>query len=48
LRSLDGRAFQQKLGQFLLRRGFDFETSRAACRRLWQERLSDQPAEPPG
>ena len=38
LRASDGREFQQKLGQFLVRRGFDYETARGACRRLWEER----------
>lgn len=37
LRLLDEREFQQKLGQFLLRRGFDYESARTACRRLWEE-----------
>ena len=36
LAALDERSFDQKLGQFLLRRGFDFETARSACRRLRQ------------
>lgn len=34
---LDERAFQQRLGQFLLRRGFDYETASSVCRRLWRE-----------
>jgi regulatory protein len=38
LRSSDSREFQQKLGQFLLRRGFDYATAGAACRRLWEQR----------
>ena len=37
LRAADEREFTTRLGQFLLRRGFDYETARAACRRLWQE-----------
>jgi regulatory protein len=37
LRLADEREFQQKIGQFLLRRGFDYETARAATRRLWSE-----------
>ena len=41
LRSLDDREFAQKLGQFLVRRGFDYETARTACRRL-REELSPQ------
>lgn len=42
LRSPDSREFQQRLGQFLLRRGFDYETARAACRRLWEQREAVQ------
>lgn len=37
LRQADERTFVQRVGQFLLRRGFDYETARAACRRLWSE-----------
>jgi regulatory protein len=38
LRLTDEREFLQKVGQFLLRRGFDYETARTAARRLWAER----------
>jgi regulatory protein len=38
LRAADEREFAQKLGQFLVRRGFDYETARAATRRLWEQR----------
>jgi regulatory protein len=38
LRLAEEREFTQKIGQFLLRRGFDYETARAAARRLWIER----------
>jgi regulatory protein len=38
LRGLDERTFMQRLGQFLLRRGFDYDTCKSACRRLWAER----------
>ena len=37
LRALDERTFEQKVGQFLVRRGFDYETVRSACRRLREE-----------
>jgi regulatory protein len=40
LRALDQRTFVQRLGQFLLRRGFDYETARSATRRLWSEVLN--------
>lgn len=30
--------FERRLGGFLLRRGFSYETTRATVRRLWQER----------
>jgi regulatory protein len=47
LDTLDGRSFDQKLGQFLLRRGFDFETARSACHRLRRaESLENAPLEP--
>jgi regulatory protein len=41
LRAVEEHPFREKLGQFLLRRGFDYETARAACRRLWEEKLSE-------
>ena len=37
LRGHDQRSFEQKVGQFLLRRGFDYGTARTACRRLWDD-----------
>jgi len=40
LRALSGLAypeFRRRLGDFLLRRGFDFETARRTVDRLWQE-----------
>jgi regulatory protein len=37
LRAQDERTFDQKIGQFLVRRGFDYETARSACRRLREE-----------
>lgn len=37
LRALDERAFRQRLGAFLQRRGFDYEASAAAVGRLWSE-----------
>ena len=37
LRLLDERTFRQRLGAFLQRRGFDYETSRTVVNRLWQE-----------
>ena len=41
LRNLDDREFAQKLSQFLVRRGFDYEAARTACRRLRDEVPSD-------
>ena len=37
LRGLDERTFRQRLGGFLQRRGFDYETTASAVSRLWQE-----------
>lgn len=37
LRGLDERTFKQRLGGFLQRRGFEYESSAAAIRRLWAE-----------
>lgn len=45
--------FERRLGNFLLRRGFSYETTRATVRRLWQERPNsdgdgtDVPPKPP-
>jgi regulatory protein len=38
LRVADQREFRQRLGQLLLRRGFDWEAIEAATNRLWAER----------
>jgi regulatory protein len=46
LKESDLPTFRRRLGQFLLRRGFDFEAARAAVDRLWRE-VSPSPA-PPG
>lgn len=37
LRGLPYRDFQRRLGDFLLRRGFSYETARRTVRRLWEE-----------
>jgi regulatory protein len=37
LRSLDERTFQTRLGQWLARRGFDWEVTAKAVARLWAE-----------
>ena len=37
LRGLDERTFRQRLGGFLQRRGFDYETTAATVSRLWAE-----------
>jgi regulatory protein len=37
LSTLDERAFRQRLGQFLARRGFGWETVEPVVERLWQE-----------
>lgn len=37
LRALDERTFKQRLGGFLQRRGFDYESSAKATSRLWTE-----------
>ncbi len=36
--------FRRRLGDFLLRRGFDLETAQEAVRRLWEELRGEQPA----
>ena len=41
LRTLDEAEFQRRLGQFLLRRGFDYESAKGVCRRLWAEVQSE-------
>ena len=42
---LDYRGFRQKMGGFLLRRGFAYETVRQAVNSLWQESQGELPAE---
>lgn len=37
LRSLDERTFRQRLGAFLQRRGFDYDSANTAVRRIWAE-----------
>ena len=37
LRNLDYPTFRRRLGQFLLRRGFPYETARALVNELWQQ-----------
>lgn len=37
LRALDERTFKQRLGAFLQRRGFDYETTRSVVNRLFEE-----------
>ncbi len=46
-RELEHREFRDKLGAFLVRRGFSYETARQAVERLW-EALRDESALPPG
>jgi regulatory protein len=43
LRALDERTFKQRLGAFLQRRGYGYETIRPVVARLWQE-TTGQPA----
>ena len=47
LSTLDEPAFRQRLGQFLLRRGFDWETVTPTVDRLWREH-ADERIVPPG
>jgi regulatory protein len=42
LGSRDEGEFEQKIGQFLLRRGFDYDSARRATRRLWLEVRGNQ------
>jgi regulatory protein len=37
LRALDERTFKQRLGAFLQRRGFSYDTTRSVVNRLWSE-----------
>jgi regulatory protein len=41
LAHLDERTFRTRLGQFLARRGFDWDTIAAVVDRLWQERVEE-------
>ncbi|MBA2448472.1 MAG: RecX family transcriptional regulator [Chloroflexi bacterium] len=43
LRGLDERTFRQRLGAFLQRRGFDYEVSAVAVKRLWNELEPERP-----
>lgn len=47
LSTLDEASFRQRLGQFLLRRGFDWETVTPTVDRLWREH-ADERIVPPG
>jgi len=40
--------FQRRLGDFLLRRGFSYDTARATVRRLWAETRDAATGDPPG
>jgi len=42
LRTMDERTFRQRLGGFLQRRGFDYETTRTVVNRLWTESSQEQ------
>ncbi len=44
LSGLDYREFRRRLGDLLLRRGFDYETAREAVERLWREASAGAPA----
>ncbi len=41
-RALERRAFLDKLGAFLVRRGFTYEVAKDAAQRLWNEMRTDQ------
>lgn len=45
LKGLDYRTFRDRLGAFLARRGFDWETTKDAVNRLWQETQGELPDE---
>jgi regulatory protein len=47
LSTLDEQGFRQRLSQFLLRRGFDWETVTPTVERLWREH-ADERIVPPG
>ena len=40
-RNLERRAFMEKLGAFLVRRGFSYEVAKDAAKRLWDETRQD-------
>jgi regulatory protein len=42
LHALEWPEFRQKLGAFLLRRGFNYEISASVTRRIWQEQHSEE------
>jgi regulatory protein len=42
LSALDEAGFRQRLGQFLLRRGFDWETVTPVVDRLWREHVNER------
>lgn len=41
--ALDAQAFKQKLGAYLMRRGFNYEVAAQAIRRAWEEVHADTP-----
>ena len=41
IRTLRYQDFERRLGSFLLRRGFSYETTRSTVRRLWRESADD-------
>lgn len=45
LRGLDYRVFRQRLGSYLLRRGFAYDAVAAVSKRIWQEIGEEQPEE---
>lgn len=45
---LDARTFRQKLGQFLARRGYEYDLIRQVTSQLWHELREDPPAEDAG
>lgn len=44
--ALEHREFMDKLGAFLVRRGFSYEVARQAAQRLWDEARESSPTEP--
>jgi regulatory protein len=45
LRSLDHETFRKRLGSFLQRRGFDWETCGATAERCWQDLVREAPSD---